>query len=125
MKKIFILFCFLAIVIQSTFQLWIQISFEINRSFIEKNLCENRLNSKKACCRGKCYLNKKLQANEKRNEHLLDLKQKEFQISQDRFASLLNLLYKDKLNASYPTLIKERNTGQELIVSIFHPPWFC
>ncbi len=47
-----------------TFSKWCLIAeFQINRDFIAKNLCVNRARPA-CCCHGKCYLNKKMAADE-------------------------------------------------------------
>ncbi|MEZ0540960.1 hypothetical protein [Fibrella arboris] len=45
----------------------IVMSFELNRDFIAKNLCENR-NRPQLNCDGKCYLAKKLKARQDRED---------------------------------------------------------
>lgn len=43
-----------------TFSKWcLIVEFRINRDYIAKNLCVNR-SRPSCCCKGKCYLNKKL-----------------------------------------------------------------
>jgi hypothetical protein len=51
-----------------TFSKWCLIAeFRIERDYIAKNLCVNRLNPC-CCCKGKCYLNKKLAEDESRQQ---------------------------------------------------------
>ncbi len=45
------------------FSLFVQISFNVNRDYIIKELCENRFN-KASHCDGKCYLRKQLKKEE-------------------------------------------------------------
>ena len=48
----------------STFSKWIVIlEYEINRDYIARNLCINR-GKPSCCCKGKCFLQKKLAADE-------------------------------------------------------------
>lgn len=49
--------------IQSFSKLVIEFNFEISRSYIAKTLCINR-NNPESTCKGKCYLKKKLNADE-------------------------------------------------------------
>jgi len=37
----------------------VMLNYEMNKSYISKNLCENR-SKPKSCCHGKCYLKKQL-----------------------------------------------------------------
>ncbi|HEV9038211.1 MAG TPA: hypothetical protein VGQ51_16365 [Puia sp.] len=51
---------FLLLTVAQTFSKWCLIAeFRINRDYIAQNLCVNR-NKPSCCCKGKCYLNKKL-----------------------------------------------------------------
>jgi hypothetical protein len=49
-----------------TFSKWcVILDFQVNRDFIARNLCINRINREGvSCCKGKCYLNKKMAADE-------------------------------------------------------------
>jgi hypothetical protein len=47
-----------------TFSKWcVILDYQVNRDFIAKNLCINR-SKPLSCCKGNCYLNKKLVADE-------------------------------------------------------------
>ncbi|MBS1661094.1 MAG: hypothetical protein JST68_08590 [Bacteroidetes bacterium] len=51
-----------------TFSKWCLIAeFQVNRDFIAKNLCVNRFNAC-SCCKGKCYLNKKIAEDESQQQ---------------------------------------------------------
>lgn len=51
-----------------TFSKWaVIVEFEVNRDYIAKNLCVNRLRPS-CCCRGKCYLTKKINADESQQQ---------------------------------------------------------
>ena len=49
-----------------TFSKWCLIlEYQVNRDFIARNLCINRVNRERvSCCQGKCYLNKKMASDE-------------------------------------------------------------
>ncbi|HEY4290374.1 MAG TPA: hypothetical protein VGN00_24910 [Puia sp.] len=58
----------LLLIALQTFSKWCLIAeFRINRDFIAKNLCVNRL-TPYSCCKGKCYLNKKMAADESQQQ---------------------------------------------------------
>ncbi len=59
MKKVFAIFVFFTLLIQSFAHYSVLAMFELRRDFIAKNLCENR-NRPKMKCGGKCYLRKQL-----------------------------------------------------------------
>jgi hypothetical protein len=62
--KYFVTILFILIVGIQTFSKWVIIlSYEINKDYITKNLCVNR-NIPSSTCNGKCYLKKKLAADE-------------------------------------------------------------
>jgi hypothetical protein len=46
---------------------WVRISFEVNKSYIAKNLCENRFKPE-LDCGGQCYLMKQLAERKKQQE---------------------------------------------------------
>jgi len=51
-----------------TFSKWcLIVEYQVNRDFISKNLCVNRFKPC-ACCKGKCYLNKKIAADESQQQ---------------------------------------------------------
>jgi hypothetical protein len=54
--------------VAQTFSKWFLIAdFQVNRDYIAKNLCVNRIKPC-CCCRGKCYLNKKMAADESQQQ---------------------------------------------------------
>ena len=58
----------LVLMAAQTFSKWCLITeFQVNRDFIAKNLCVNRLNAI-SCCKGTCFLNKSLAEDEKQQQ---------------------------------------------------------
>ena len=56
------------LVAAQSFSKWCLIAdFQVNRDFIAQNLCVNRLNPI-SCCKGTCFLNKKLADDESKQE---------------------------------------------------------
>jgi hypothetical protein len=120
MKRAFAIFFLIVFVFQSTITVWILASFYAQRDYISKNLCINRFDAIPVC-KGQCYLNKQLKENEKKEQNLPDLKQKEIQ-----------LFCQNNLSFEFPkTILEERlNTlnykdhflSAEYLFSVFHPP---
>lgn len=51
-----------------TFSKWfVLLEFQVNQDYIAKNLCVNRAKPS-CCCRGKCYLQKKMAADESQQQ---------------------------------------------------------
>lgn len=66
MKYIIAILLIVTIAIQ-TFSKWIVIAaYEINKDYIAKNLCVNR--TRPSCCKGKCFLQKRLAADEEQQQ---------------------------------------------------------
>ncbi|MDE3184211.1 MAG: hypothetical protein KGM16_12410 [Bacteroidota bacterium] len=109
--------------IQTFSKLVIEFNFEINRSYIAKDLCINR-NNPESTCKGKCYLKKKLAADEDQQQPASkNAVQKNLQ--QDLFLSepmRINFSFaKDMiLHAS----LYRFSDSQEFVKSIFEPPQF-
>ena len=121
MRKIVIHILLLTFVFQSTCNFWIIISFYANRDYISENICINRF-YKIPVCKGKCFLNKKLNEAEKQEQKLPNLKVKEMQL----FCNTIDYSHTSAtvFFVAFPkpdilpdfTLIRQRST------SIFHPP---
>jgi hypothetical protein len=68
MFKYLLVICFFLLMVAQTFSKWCLIAdYQANRDFIAKNLCVNRLKPC-CCCKGKCYLNKKMAADESQQQ---------------------------------------------------------
>lgn len=121
MKKLLIHIMLLTFVFQSTCNFWIIISFYANRDYIAENICINRFDQIPVC-KGQCFLNQKLQENEKQEQKLPSLKIKEIQlfchIADDTYTKMPVLFQEYPKPAILPDciLIKKHST------SIFHPP---
>jgi hypothetical protein len=61
LKQVIAILLIITLGIQNFSKIIIEFNFEINRSYIAKNLCINR-NNPGSTCKGKCYLKKKLTA---------------------------------------------------------------
>jgi hypothetical protein len=107
-----------------TFSKWcLIIEYQVNRDFIAKNLCINRVNRERvSCCEGKCYLNKKMAGDESSQQAPGKGGQKE--------ETLLQVHHRDGLLPQplvTVTLVMHStrylsNRSQEHILSFFPPP---
>jgi hypothetical protein len=120
MKRAFAIFFLIVFVFQSTSTVWILASFYAQRDYISKNLCINRFDAIPVC-KGQCYLNKQLKENEKKEQNLPDLKQKEIQLfCQNDFSfEFEKAIIQDRLNEP---IHKENFLSSEFLFSFFHPP---
>ncbi len=121
MKKIVLYFLLMSFVFQSTSNLWIISSFYINQDYIAKNLCVNRFD-KIPVCYGKCVLAKKLKENEKQEQKIPNIKEKEIQLY---FYSQEPIAFNQKSTVENTKAIiikKDCTIKNTFLYSIFHPP---
>jgi len=120
MKRIVAIFFLIAFVFQSTSTLWVMVSFYAQRDYISKNLCINRFDEIPVC-KGQCYLTKQLKENEKKEQNLPDLKQKEIQLFCQNNLSLEfpKTIFEERLNTLHT---KDNFLSSEYLFSVFHPP---
>lgn len=67
MNKFIAFFLVLIVLLQSNMKLILVGYYELNKSYIAANLCENKLKSSLKC-EGKCFLQKKIKAQEKQEK---------------------------------------------------------
>ncbi len=122
MKKLFANILLTAFLLQSFSQLYIITSFYIRQDYISKNLCVNRFDTIPVC-KGQCYLAKELKESEKKqDQHSLDLKLKEIQLSQPVPYEYIYCLSTPLFHKPKP-ISKETNILiSEFNFSVFHPP---
>lgn len=121
MKKTAVYFLLILFVIQSTSNLWIISSFYINRDYIAKELCINRFD-KMPVCKGICYLEKKISDNEKKEQKIPNVKEKEIQLY---FYQQESIEFSKKSiveNSKMAIIQKDSNIKNTFLYSIFHPP---
>lgn len=121
MKKILIHIMLLAFIFQSTCNFWIIISFYANQDYISENVCINRFDQIPVC-KGQCFLNEKLQDNQKQEQKFPDLKGKEIQLFCNTVEYTSNkapLFFKEYPR---PAVIPDFTLIKKLSTSIFHPP---
>lgn len=105
-----------------TFSKWcLIIEYRVNRDYIANNLCVNRLKPS-CCCRGKCYLNKKMKTDESQQQAPGKGGQKEESPLQVFEATgKLPDLPASVAITRHPTRYLDPHT-QEYNISVFQPP---
>ncbi|WP_143083896.1 hypothetical protein [Flexibacter flexilis] len=125
MKKVIIIFFAMLMLVQSLGKVWIMVAYQINKAYIEANLCENKDKPLMGCA-GKCYLKKQL-AKEQNAVKQLQETLKEFsvfvhhQINDNQWFSTSNLFLgtKPSLNVFYWAFYAEYS-----LEAVFRPPAF-
>lgn len=120
MKKILVIVFLIAFLFQSSGKLWVLVSFYAQREYIAEKLCVNRFDLL-PLCQGQCYLGEQLKENEKKEQNLPDIKQKELQLfCQSNISFQLN-----KLAIELPATHFHRTlafSSSTFLFSVFHPP---
>lgn len=123
LKKTISIFIVISLVITSFSHYWVYLGFEINKKFISKNLCENRMRPEMEC-NGKCYLMKKLkqvEENDKKQdrEHILKNLEISFIIKpqQINFHKVYEVQLIKRRFSTFSSFYSNEYTR-----SIFHPP---
>jgi len=125
MKRAIILFMLLAIMIQSTSQLWITVSFFINRDYIASVLCINRALPESGC-NGACQLKEQI-ANDQDNQDDANMEKKAKEVW---VYTPINLPDAPRANLfdwtakTFDIIFVSDNLTEGYIHSIFHPPTF-
>ncbi len=120
MRKIIGIFLLVAVLIQSSSDLCIIVSFYLQRNYIAENLCINRFEAIPVC-KGQCFLDEKLKQNEEKEKKYPDLRQKDIHLFfQNNFSFEF-----DKPFTQYEVhgLIQlQKLLPTEFAFSVFHPP---
>lgn len=121
MKKIFTYILLFLFIFQSTSSFWIMASFYVNQKYIAENICINRFDLI-PLCNGTCFLTKELKENDKKEQKIPTIKEKELQLycQQIHFFSC---------DPGFIVLLPKNNLGYRnfkvtspLLYSVFHPP---
>jgi hypothetical protein len=72
MRKAVAIFLTILLLLQCSMKLVIVVYYQINKAYIASNLCENKAKPSMKC-QGKCYLAKKLKAQENQEKGMTDL----------------------------------------------------
>lgn len=121
MKKTLLYLLMFSIVFQSFSNLWIISAFYVQRDYISKNLCINRFD-KIPTCKGACYLEKKLVENEKKEQKVPTVKEKEVQLYCQHFHYPQMNTTRLSLTKRNPIVFPSQQAPNPIYFSIFHPP---
>lgn len=110
------------LVAAQSFSKWCLIAeFQVNRDFIARNLCVNRLNPI-SCCKGTCFLNRKLSDDEnKQQAPVKGGQQEEILLQVHHPANLLPEPVVVLMRVTHSTRYVERGM-QQYVPSFFAPP---
>jgi len=122
MKRLFIGLMAMLLLLQSSSGLVIMSAFYANRSYIAKNLCENRFNLNSAC-HGQCVLMKKLKKEMEREQKQPDLKFKEVQFLIPKIDLPAKAIVCQTPPPVHP-VFDQPLFSSEYITGIFHPPLY-
>lgn len=120
MKKALLVFLALVFVIHGTSNLWIWVAFKIQQEYVASNLCENRFKPQ-TLCKGKCYLSKKLDENQKQGKDLPGIKQIDIQLIANEIGQSHLFKVPLKCNSKW-TVIRDIFYEMRSLNSVFHPP---
>lgn len=121
MKKLFSILIALVILFQSTLQVWIVIGFELNKEYIEKNICENRFD-KIPVCKGACVLEKKFKESDDQQHKLPNLKMNEIVLYCSVTSFEVPFIQQTFKNETMPLGVTEENISSAHLTRVFHPP---
>lgn len=106
---------------QSFTRSFIYLNYEVNKNYISTVLCENK-EKKEMFCEGKCYLKKKLQKEEKKEQAPTGSSKEKFEIT------LFNTFQEQKImfDTTLPNTLFSYTPllSDEHLASVFHPPGF-
>ena len=119
MKKIIVLSLLFLFVLQCGMRTLIIVSFYFQRAAITAQFCINK-NKPQLCCKGKCYLQKKISAHEKNEEQFPEIfKNEALSFVSDSVCNISPPLTVDLLSMNTPYLLK---TYKTLLSQPFQPP---
>jgi len=107
--------------ITATFSQWLLIAcFDINETYIAKELCVNK-NNPSSHCNGHCYLNKELNNEERSTNPLTNSAKEKFEIQLFCIdaSNIINVV-SSSVTATHPYL--QNFAAQEFLHNTFHPP---
>lgn len=122
MKKIVAITLLLGVLLQMLSKLVIIGDYQLNKSYIAENLCENK-SKPQMHCEGKCHLKKQLEKEDKRENPVPSQNTKENEVQ--FFSALESLNFATSLTgtSSYSNYFYSIATAHP--GSIFHPPDNC
>ena len=108
------------IVFQCLSGLYVLGYFYYNKAYISKNVCINRFDAI-PLCKGKCFLNKKLKAQEQNDQKLPNFKQNVIQLFCENSLFTAFLDQSSEAGKNY-FIFEKQNYPNNFSNSIFHPP---
>jgi hypothetical protein len=96
------------------------LSFKFNQKELVATVCENK-EKPKSCCEAKCYLEKEIKKEEKRESDSSSPIKDKTEKSELR-TGLINFVFAPALAAKKMILSKSGNLPDDISFSIFHPP---
>lgn len=121
LKQLIAILLIITLGIQTFSKIIIEFNFDINRDYIAKNLCINR-NNPESSCKGKCFLKKKLAADESqqqpasKNSNQKNLQLDLFLSKPLKIEALVAIKVIDHLS------LYRFSDSQQFVKSIFQPP---
>lgn len=99
---------------------WLVVSFAINQRTIAATLCENRAKANSSC-QGKCYLRKRMAAQDKQESLPLNGGKEKFEVLMfNEVSKEMSLEYFTVITSSFPSYTA--GPIQQDHAAIFHPP---
>ena len=98
----------------------IYISFKFNQKELAETVCENK-NKPKSCCAAKCYLEKEIKKEDKRQSDSSPSIKDKTEKSELRTGLITFVFAADGIGQQNHTLYK-RNIPNYFLTSVFHPP---
>ena len=121
LKRIISITLLIALLLQTNSQLWILLSFQLNKSYIAANICINRFDAIPVC-KGSCVLQKSIDADEEQKQKLPELKLKEGTFFYKTDITYLRDKQVARASISYSATLSISFIPQAYPASIFHPP---
>lgn len=98
----------------------IYISFKNNQKQLAETVCENK-NKPKSCCAAKCYLDKELKKEEKRQSDSSSSIKDKSEKTELRTGFITFIFFSNVLTQDYKTIYTE-SLPNNFLSSVFHPP---
>jgi hypothetical protein len=122
MRILLVYFLLIAIIFQSANKTIVYLNYYFNKTYIIKNVCENRFD-KIPICKGHCYIKKELQKTEKQENKYPEKKHKEVQLYFD-IIEISTIIPKD-IKVNLRKVFSTFNFfSSKKIVPLFKPPQF-
>jgi len=122
MRILLVYFLLIAIIFQSVNKTIVYLNYYFNKTYIIKNVCENRFD-KIPICKGHCYIKKELQKTEKQESKYPEKSKKEVQL----YFAIIEItptIQKAIQENSRKVFSSVHSLSSKMIVSLFRPPQY-